>query len=807
MAQIVGFVQKINGIFKAVDANGHERVLHAGDPVYAGETVVGDHGSNSTIVVAFEDEHRPAVLLSGNETLHFDASMLRSAWNGEEATIHDHKNFHNVVAGTENIDNVTTAAGTTGTSSQDADLAFSFDARTAGQVDVNSQLHQAPFTQTQVTQSGQGTTNIVPTLLPDAGVVYESALYNGTHPNAAGTVFSGNLFTNDTLPNGTSLYNVTIAGGASDTSVAGQITVTTAQGNTLVVNEASGAFTYTLNHPFQDPVGADSVVDTFIYSMKSVAGVTYSSNLDITIYDDNPIVKQNTPLNVPVHDISTNLVLTLDASGSMHDSSTVLIPDTNKFYTKFEVAVNALINNIESYSKLGTVNVDLTLFSTYAVNIADPNNDGTSVWMSSNKAISYLQGLLAESQNGTLWVSTHNSKGETVYINTMGVADSSVNTGNTNNTYYNTAYGNSTNFQDALSQTETQDGFHSIKADQTVAYFLSDGQPTVSIVNGHWSFSDAKTPYLTNTDLANWDSFISANNIDLTVMTDSTTTTAHDYMQDVQNADTSNSVILVADPSSFAVSPDVFSPVEGNLYNSLNINYGADGGHIQSLKYLGENGVLNTSAITFDATNSTQQLTLSHGTMTIDFSTGDFSYTQTSALTSGNTLTENFNITVIDNDGDTATSPLDITIADGTGSFTYTYTGATGEVVIGDNNSNSYDTIKLAAGVNLTTSIDFKHLHNIEQIDLSSNGNHNIGNATTGLQVQDVLNMTNLAPDGVSHILEITDNKSGDGVTLQNGWHTSGQVVENGHTYNEYSNISNSDVIVKVDDHINTTLI
>jgi hypothetical protein len=112
------------------------------------------------------------------------------------------------------------------------------------------------------------------------------------------------------------------------------------------------------------------------------------------------------------------------------------------------------------------------------------------------------------------------------------------------------------------------------------------------------------------------------------------------------------------------------------------------------------------------------------------------------------------------------------------------------------------DTISLAIGVNLNNNIDFSNLHNIEQINLSQNGSHNIG-----LQLGDVLNMTNVDVNS-NRILEITDiTGKSDSVTLQNGttdvWNKSStQVVENGHTYNEYTNSGDTSVTVKVDENI-----
>jgi hypothetical protein len=185
--------------------------------------------------------------------------------------------------------------------------------------------------------------------------------------------------------------------------------------------------------------------------------------------------------------------------------------------------------------------------------------------------------------------------------------------------------------------------------------------------------------------------------------------------------------------------------------------------------------------------------------MALDFSNGNFIYTPHAAISSD--IIENFNITVVDGDGDTASKAVNLLIGQ-----SFTYDGST--AITADSHDYSMDTISLATGVNLNNNIDFSNLHNIEQINLSQNGSHNIGATTTGLQLGDVLNMTNVDVNS-NRILEITDiTGKSDSVTLQNTgttdvWNKSStQVVENGHTYNEYTNSGDTSVTVKVDENI-----
>ena len=100
--------------------------------------------------------------------------------------------------------------------------------------------------------------------------VYESAMSGGISEASDGEVVSGNILTDDILPDGAALTDVTINGGS--TSISGNaITVTTAEGNVLIVNSVTGDYTYTLvndvNHTNvvigEVPDSEISEVDTF----------------------------------------------------------------------------------------------------------------------------------------------------------------------------------------------------------------------------------------------------------------------------------------------------------------------------------------------------------------------------------------------------------------------------------------------------------------------------------------------------------------------------------------------------------------
>ncbi|MDD3451227.1 VCBS domain-containing protein, partial [Sulfurimonas sp.] len=91
-------------------------------------------------------------------------------------------------------------------------------------------------------------------LNPDTGDVYESAMSSGTNSSSTAEIVTGNILANDTLGG-----NVTLTSVNGVTATSGMINITTAEGNTLVVNAATGDYTYTLinamNHVQYIPTG------------------------------------------------------------------------------------------------------------------------------------------------------------------------------------------------------------------------------------------------------------------------------------------------------------------------------------------------------------------------------------------------------------------------------------------------------------------------------------------------------------------------------------------------------------------------
>ncbi len=617
------------------------------------------------------------------------------------------------------------------------------------------------------------TINPIPILHSDSGDVYESHLQTGTNPyplNAPDTVI-GNLYTNDRL-SGTSLSDVTIVGGTTDTLVSGQITVTTSQGNILVVDTTTGAYTYTLVHALDHSTAINNILtDSFTYTVKDSNGKEYSSHLDIAVHDDAPVINGDSALVVPVAAVNTNLLLTLDVSGSMGVN---YVGVTHK--TRFDVAKDALINTIHEYANAGNVNVNLTLFNATAL------NEG---WMSSKDALTYLSNL---TMNG---INVYHNGGSPLFPYDY------------------------TNYEAGLQGTYTNYSVNLPTADKTVAFFISDGVPTNENNDNTANLTDATnygvhdsigSTYLDQPYLTTWNSFITNNHIDLSVIgiSNSITPEAQNYLNEVQAVSGGTATIITDLTQLASAMVPAQVTTSGQLFESngsAGINFGADGEHVMQLTYLGANNANDHNvAYTYDASNTTanpiQTIQLSGGeSMDVNFKTGAF-VLHTPVSSDGSDIMQNFSVSVSDTDGDTVTHNMNLLIAF---DKTYTYDGTTPI-----NAGAGIDTIDLSIGVNLTT-VDFSKLDNIEIINLTPNGNHSVLNLT----LSDVVSMTDS-----NHTLEILGNNSSDTVSLKNGtgtdaWTKSAiQTTDtSGHTFDVYTNSADSSVSVKVEDHTTHNII
>ena len=193
----------------------------------------------------------------------------------------------------------------------------------------------------------------------------------------------------DTSTTGSDLGHGTVTGsnpGSAAETVTGQLAVagatsytaqslTTAHG--LFQLNADGSYVYTLTSPFtKTPAANDGTatdgVESFGYTAFDAFGNTVNGTITINVADDVPTataVSNSGQSNLP----DTNLLITLDLSGSMDQSSGVT------GLSKLDLAKQAILNLIQQYNSLGQVRVELVTFSDTAadasggwVDLSDP---------------------------------------------------------------------------------------------------------------------------------------------------------------------------------------------------------------------------------------------------------------------------------------------------------------------------------------------------------------------------------------------------------------------------------------------------
>jgi VCBS repeat-containing protein len=235
------------------------------------------------------------------------------------------------------------------------------------------------FTYTLTDQDGQtdtATVRIVSTgANDDLATVNESALADGT---GAGTVTAtGNLFSNDsgnTTVNSITFNGATVTdGGAGDTDArAGYIGINSTDGRLLVDSAGPGAgdYTYTLidNADNSLPANDTSVTEVFSYDANAI-----DAALRVTITDDAPQAISRTVQVSEDQVPSYRLVLVLDVSGSMTNAGNggevrqVNADGSITITTRLDLARQALVQLVsEYYNQAQNVSITLITFSSTA---------------------------------------------------------------------------------------------------------------------------------------------------------------------------------------------------------------------------------------------------------------------------------------------------------------------------------------------------------------------------------------------------------------------------------------------------------
>ncbi|MFO9622737.1 enhanced entry virulence factor RtxA [Legionella pneumophila serogroup 6] len=453
--------------------------------------------------------------------------------------------------------------------------------------------------------------------------------------------------------NGNNIYLYNIAGSVVGSTSATQAGITT--GNTIFslgVNSSSGVVTLTQHQEVDHGLpGASSnyaaqeaILNTGLVFLNATAvttdgdgdTATASASLDlggnVKFDDDGPVASNITRSGLANEGADTNLMLILDTSGSMAGSG-------------IQTLINSTLELLERYEALGNVKVRIVTFNTSATAIG-------SVWMTVDAAKNALLGLTA---------------------------------------------GGNTNFDAAL--ITAMNAFNSgtvggadgrIGGAQNVSYFISDGNPTV---NQDWPSIPGTLAQngIQPSEQAAWEAFLQDTNgasaggekirsYALGMGTGITVSNLEPIGFNGVNG-TDIPAVVVTDISqldSVLASTITASPISGTLISDPNpgVNFGADGGHVQSvtvngitytvnanLSSLSTSGSATQGSNTHSYDNSTHVLTVTISTgesLTIDMDNGSYTFTPPANITSS--INRIINYVLVDGDGDTAAATITFNI-------------------------------------------------------------------------------------------------------------------------------------------------
>lgn len=464
----------------------------------------------------------------------------------------------------------------------------------------------------------------------DTLVAQESNLKGGSTYTPGGEIVDGSLTVN--APDG--VQNLTVGGIAVMTNGVVQdfpASITTAQGNTLTVlgyDNASGVvqYAYTMDHALDHPAGdgANSITETFTVNASDKDGSSNSATFNVEVVDDVPLASAiDKTVNITAN--GTNVLLVIDVSNSMNDQ----VGNTGQ--SRLDLAKASIDQMLKQYAELGDVKVQVTSFN-------NETHQVSNGWVDVATAIKLVDGLKA---------------------------------------------GGGTNYDYALDGAKTAyaaDGKLEGAGTQTVSYFVSDGNPTLSSTHDHVTSQQSgnKTdPQLGDGidagEKAVWDAFLDQNGIKSISIGIGASPSA-EYLDPISHDGTTKAdtpSILVRDITQL---PDVLggtvngTPVVGAL--TRDGGFGADGGFVQSItvdgvKYSFDGSSQLTVAqgagqYSFDASTHTLTLgTQEGGELKVDMDDGKYVYTPPTG-TSTASFTETVLFTLSDHDGDTSSNVLSV---------------------------------------------------------------------------------------------------------------------------------------------------
>ena len=408
------------------------------------------------------------------------------------------------------------------------------------------------------------------------------------------------------------------------------------------------------------PAGAKDISDTLILKgattkpdIEIVATATEKNDNDGSNFKtsaasdsvNSKIYTVDETSSISVNTKNTNLIFTLDITSSLVYNDYYDVKDYDILYekgndvlTSLHILQKSAISTIESYKanagQDGVVNVNMTIFSKSAHNLG---------WMTSDQALEYLRKLTQDSTGKELKPSDLNNKlTEGTNLKPIIGQDGKL-------SYEKLDIDDkTTNYKNAIAETVKVDfSGKSGKSVNNVGYFISDGRPWDDASHTTKEFYSIGKDYQDQDSWNKWESFIKDNKIDLKVIgvgTPHDNVSAKDFLKEIQYASGHEDIILIDEPTSMET---IFlSTVDGTVSGDVSDNiFGGDGKvTIYSIVVGGT---------TYDKDEYPYGLStdILGGKLTFDFETGKYAYNGNGENIT-NDISKSFQVNVIDKNGD-----------------------------------------------------------------------------------------------------------------------------------------------------------
>ncbi|MEG1042482.1 MAG: type I secretion C-terminal target domain-containing protein, partial [Pseudomonas sp.] len=441
--------------------------------------------------------------------------------------------------------------------------------------------------------------------------VYEKNLSDGSSPDASALTRSGSFTV--TAPDG--LQTLTVG---SITLVSGGVvngvpqTGVTPLGNSITItgyNPSTGvvSYNYTLkdSESHADGNGINNLNEAIKVTVTDTDGSTKTATIDVNIVDDVASAV-GAERSVTPGQIDSNLLLTIDVSGSMNDGSGV------SGLSRLGLAKQAINALLDKYDEMGDVKVQIVTFSS-------DSTVKTTSWVSVADAKTIVAGLSA---------------------------------------------GGGTNYDAAVAGAKsafTTSG--KLTGAQNIGYFFSDGEPSSTSQGidttdeASWkAFLDANGIKSYAIGLGNG---VNADNLNPLAYDGSThTNTNSNIVTDLNQLNSVLSGTVQGAPVTGSLISGGTFGADGGFIKSLLIDgttytfdpKGNSGSGSYATSGAADRGTFDT------ATNSITVKTALGGSIVVDMDTGDFTYTP--PKDTGSTKVEQIGFVVSDNDGDTSSATL-----------------------------------------------------------------------------------------------------------------------------------------------------